>query len=281
MRPVNLIPPEERRGQRAPMRSGPTAYLVVGALAVALGAVTMMVLTGNTISERKAEVAGLEAEEAEAVARADALRPYAEFATVQQARQATVTQLAQSRFDWERVLRELAIVIPEDVWLVEMTGSVTPEVGLEGGAEVDIRDGVTGPALEIVGCGASHTSVARFVEALKDVDGVTRVSVGQSMRPEAEVQSDSGSAASESENDCRTRDFISRFEIVAAFDAVAVPTAPVTATVPTATPTATPAPAEPAATAATDTGGDAAKDSAAEQSGKARDAVNLVPGAVR
>ena len=32
MRPINLIPPEERRGSQAPLRSGPLAYILVGAL---------------------------------------------------------------------------------------------------------------------------------------------------------------------------------------------------------------------------------------------------------
>ena len=41
------------------------------------------------------------------------------------------TSLAQSRFDWERVLRELAIVIPEDVWLTNLTATVSPEVQLD------------------------------------------------------------------------------------------------------------------------------------------------------
>ena len=32
---------------------------------------------------------------------------------------ATVTSLADSRFDWERVMRELSLVLPADVWLTE------------------------------------------------------------------------------------------------------------------------------------------------------------------
>lgn len=47
MRPVNLIPPEERRGERAPMRTGSLSYLLVGALALVLGAVTVLVQIGR------------------------------------------------------------------------------------------------------------------------------------------------------------------------------------------------------------------------------------------
>ena len=67
MRPVNLIPPEERRGEPrsgcAPARS-PTSCSAPSSL-VLLG-VTAMVLTGNQISDRKAEVATLESSEAAA-----------------------------------------------------------------------------------------------------------------------------------------------------------------------------------------------------------------------
>ena len=37
MRPVNLIPPEDRRGEQAPLRTGPLAYVLVGALVAAAG----------------------------------------------------------------------------------------------------------------------------------------------------------------------------------------------------------------------------------------------------
>jgi hypothetical protein len=144
---------------------------------------------------------------------------------MEEARTATVTGLAKSRFDWERVLRELSLVLPGDVWLINLTGSVTPEVELDGAAEVSARDSVPGPALEIVGCAASQDSVGRFVAALHDIDGVTRVTAARSERPdlssaEATSAASGAGAADEGEDDCRTRDFIVRFEIVAAFDEV-------------------------------------------------------------
>ena len=47
MRPVNLIPPESRRGQNAPLRSGPLPYIAIGALVAVLLGVTALVLVGN------------------------------------------------------------------------------------------------------------------------------------------------------------------------------------------------------------------------------------------
>ncbi|HSI81333.1 MAG TPA: hypothetical protein VK919_11865 [Solirubrobacterales bacterium] len=220
MRPVNLIPPEQRRGERTPLRTGPLAYVLVVGLALALAAVTAVVLTGNQIAERKAEVATLEVREAEARARAENLNAFAQFASLAEARFETVSSLARSRFDWERVLRELALVLPEDVWLVSLAGTVAPGVTVNG-PDVALRSGVEGPALSIVGCGDGQEAVAGFIQALKDIDGVTRVGVASSALPGG------SSAAAGDGEDCRTRDFISRFEVVAAFDAVAVePVAP-------------------------------------------------------
>lgn len=234
MRPVNLIPPEQRRGERAPLRSGPLSYLVVGVLAVALLAVTALVLTGNQVKDREAEVASLEVREAEARARAESLSAFAQFASLSEARFATVSSLARSRFNWERVLRELALVIPDDVWLVSLNASVSSEVAVEGGGDSSLRGDVEGPALSIVGCGESHEAVAGFIEALKDVDGVTRVGIASS-----ELGSESSASSSISGgggDDCRTREFISRFEAVAAFDEVEVEVAEVPVPAPAAPP---------------------------------------------
>ena len=222
MRPVNLIPPEERRGPRQAARTGPLSYLLVGALIAALLGVTALVLTNNAISDRKAEVTSLEQEEAALAEEAAKLEPFTAFGTMEEARTATVTALAKSRFDWERVLRELSLVLPEDVWLINLTGTVNPQVELEDAGAIPARDDVSGPALEIVGCAPGQEAVGRFIAALHDIDGVTRVTATKSERPDLSSTDALGTASSGDENDddCRTRDFIARFEILAAFDEV-------------------------------------------------------------
>ncbi len=231
MRPVNLIPPEERRGEKAPMRTGALSYVIVAVLTVALLGVTGVVLTNNQIAERESEKSGLESQLAEAQARAERVSSFANFASLKQAREQTVASLAQSRFDWERVLRELAIVIPEDVWLTQLTATVSPDVQLSDSGSgsssgVSGMDSVLGPALQIQGCGAGHEAVAGFLAALRDIGGVTRVAVLNSERPDPSTATESssaeGTAAGGSSEDCATRDFISKFGIVAAFDAVEV-----------------------------------------------------------
>jgi len=221
MRPVNLIPLEERRGQHAPLRSGPLAYLLVGALVAALAAITALVLVGNQIDEREAEVTELTREDKAAAAKAVRLSAFTEFRNLAEQRVETVASLADSRFDWERVMRELALILPDDAWLTGMTASASASVGVSGGGS-GLRGAVPGPALELSGCAAGQESVAGFVTALKDIEGVTRVAVQASELAKKDSGGGGGGSGGGGE-ECRTREFIAKFEIVVAFDAAPVP----------------------------------------------------------
>lgn len=223
MRPVNLIPPEERRGASAPMRTGALPYLLIGVLVLALAGVTLLVLASNKVSDSKAEVARLQQEDAAAQARAEELAPFVQFQITQEERAQTIAGLADSRFDWERVMRELALILPSDIWLTNLTGTASSGVSVEGGASVSLRSGINGPALEMTGCGSSQKAVAGFVQALKEIDGVTRVGMPSSSLGETSGGASGGSAAS---GTCQTRSFIAQFQVVVAFDAAPVaPTA--------------------------------------------------------
>jgi Tfp pilus assembly protein PilN len=227
MRPVNLLPPEERRGQSAPLRTGPLAYVVVGTVVALLAGVTMLVLASNQVSERKDEIAKLTREDAAAEAKAHRLAAYTQFQSLREQRVATVTSLADSRFDWERVMRELALVLPKDVWLVNLTATASPEAKVSGGSGGGMRASIPGPALELEGCATGQVAVAGFVTALKDIDGVTRVGVESSEIPKEEEkapESSSDESSSESEGEgCPPVGYRTKFKLAAAFDAAPVP----------------------------------------------------------
>ena len=266
MRPVNLIPPEQRRGDRAAVRTGMVPYLLVGLVAVAVVAVSLVTLVGKQVDDRKTQLANLQAEEEATRADAEALAPYAQFASLSLARTATVSSLAQSRFDWERVMRELSRVMPSDVWLTNLTGAAT-------GGDDEVTSGITGPSLSLTGCADGHEAVARFLATLEDIDGVTRVGVSRSELGDVDpANSGASGSTTAGSTDCRVRNFISQFDIVVAFDD-AVPAIPSEAT-----------PADPAATAEAAVASAAtpeqqqATDSAAKQTGKAKKAANLIPG---
>ena len=114
MRPVNLIPPEDRRGERAPLRTGPLAYVLVGVLLLGVrrrlhaGLDRQLDLRARGARSRRSSRARSEPGARRGLQSFTELRRRSS-----EARTATVDSLARSRFDWERVLRELALVIPE------------------------------------------------------------------------------------------------------------------------------------------------------------------------
>lgn len=216
MRPVNLIPPDQRRGDHAPLRTGPLPYILIGALALALLGVTLLVLANKDISERKSEVAQLHREDRAAQAKAERLAAYTQFQAMTEQRIATVSELADSRFDWERVMRELALILPRDVWLTSLSASAAP--GASEGSSESSASGVLGPSLEMTGCAAGQDAVAGFVTTLKDIEGVTRVGLESSSTGEGSAAGVGGGGEG-----CESRDFIAEFKLVVAFDAAPAP----------------------------------------------------------
>jgi Tfp pilus assembly protein PilN len=188
MKAVNLLPPD-LRGAGSPAsavssagdsvgRSG--AFGVLGALGFCVVALVAYVLTTNTIKDRQAELDGVTAQAAAVTQRASQLKPYADFATTAAQRIATVRDLAAARFDWEQALRDISRAVPADVTLADLTGTVSNEAG--GGSSV--RTAIASPAVEITGCTSSQRGVATLLSRLRTVDGVTRVSLSKSSRPE-------------------------------------------------------------------------------------------------
>jgi Tfp pilus assembly protein PilN len=231
LRPVNLIPADQRRGGRRvgagrPGAGGLVVYGFLGVLGFALIAVFALVLTSNRINDRKSSVSDLQQEAASAQAAADALRPYGNFAQLQRARVDTVNSLVNSAFNWERVLRQVSRTIPSDVWLTSLTATVAPDVDVAsgeggGGGTSGLRSKADSPAVSVTGCTYSHNAVARMMTRMRNLDGVTDVVLSGSERPTGNVQDQSSTSSSEgggggggSSADCRTKYRITKFDIV-------------------------------------------------------------------
>ena len=191
MKAVNLLPPDMRgagkkpasaeRVPAAPAPGGAGPLVVLGVLALAVVAVAAYVLTGNQIKDRKAELASAQAAHAETMAQVNALKPYADFATMATARVATVNALAQSRFDWEQALRDLSRALPSDVHLTALKGDLGAATA---GGTSGLRGSITAPAISLQGCTRTHSDVARLMSRLRNVRGVTRVSLASSTKAE-------------------------------------------------------------------------------------------------
>lgn len=215
MRAINLIPLDQRRGGPGVAgRSGSNVYVLLGGLGVVLVALVAYVLTLNSINDREAELSRVTDEANRVEAQAAALKPYRDFQLMRAQRTTTVAGLATSRFSWDLSLRQLAQVLPSDVELTTVTGTIAPGVniagsgaGSSGGASV--RAAVNAPAIELVGCTGGQAQVARIMSRLRRMTGVSRVSLSASEK--IEQQSLAGGSApaaagagAANDSDCRS-----------------------------------------------------------------------------
>ncbi|HWM12141.1 MAG TPA: hypothetical protein VNO82_22465 [Solirubrobacteraceae bacterium] len=172
MRPVNLLPESQRR--RTPAGDGKSAYVVLGVLAVLLAMTGLYVVTANQATTRSSEAAVASAEADRLEARAASLDAFGDFAQIKETRVASVRQLATERFDWERLMRELARVLPADGWLQAAEASTTGQ--LDEAAET----ATGGPSATLSGCLPRQPDVADLMLRLRRLHRVEDVTLSES-----------------------------------------------------------------------------------------------------
>jgi Tfp pilus assembly protein PilN len=187
MRAVNLLTPDLRSAPKGKGASGPSAletpggigaFVVLGALALVVAAIAGIVLSNNVIKDRKAELAQVSSQSDATVAKANKLKPYADFETIAKDRAGTVQALAGARFDWEQALRDLSRAMPDDVYLSSLDGNVGGGASTGGGSQ--LRGAIQSPAIELKGCTKSQPAVATLMSRMRNVQGVTRVTLASS-----------------------------------------------------------------------------------------------------
>lgn len=249
MRPINLIPVEQRRGVSrgsshgggAP--SGIGVYALLGGLGAAVFCVLAFVLTSNSINSKTEELAKVQAESQGDKQVADALRPYGQFASLQQAREQQITALASERFDWERSLKQLSQALPDNVYLLTVAATESPDVEVDdGGAGGDItnlRQKTPAPAFAISGCTYSQHAVARMMTRMHNLDDVTAVRLSKSVRKDDTTGTTGtavtqGNAASQDIQDCVGSSRVTKFDMLIEFGGATTAQAGAAAGVPSA-----------------------------------------------
>jgi Tfp pilus assembly protein PilN len=137
------------------------------------------VTTGNSVTSRTNDAAAASAEADRLEAEASAIGAFGDFATIKQTRLASVQQLSQSRFDWERLMLELARVLPEGGWLQSVKASST---GAPDGAEEPAPGTVAGPSAVLTGCMPKQHDVAALMLRLERMHRVEDVTLQESTR---------------------------------------------------------------------------------------------------
>jgi Tfp pilus assembly protein PilN len=192
MKAINLLPPDLRGALRGASTKGSVvdepggigAFVVLGVLAACLVALAAYVLATNTVKDRQAKLEAATAQAAATTQRVAQLKPYADFQAMAETRIQTVKDLASSRFDWEQALRDISRAIPADVTLTSLTGTVSSSAG-GGAGSSPVRGAIAAPAIDLKGCTRGQKQVADLLSRLRNVDGVTRVSLGKSLKPAA------------------------------------------------------------------------------------------------
>ena len=232
MRAVNLIPSESRPGRVTPSlgRLG-TSHALVGLLTVVLGFVTLYVLTSNTISNRKAQLASLQQQTSQLQADVARFSSYQKFETLAQQRAATVRQIASTRFNWNAALSDLSRVVPANTSLQSLTGTAkagsstgaasagATTAGSAGAATAGSPGATTGPTVALKGCTANQDDVARLMSRLRLINGVSQVTLQNSTENGSGGSGGSGASGTSSGGSCAANG--PSFDMVVAFQPAA------------------------------------------------------------
>lgn len=192
MKAVNLIPSEQRRARASGEGAG-GAYVVLGVLGLLFVMATLYVLTANQVNDRttKAEAASQEADALEAQSKQ--LGSFTNFASIKDQRLASVIMTSQTRFDWERLMRELSRVMPAGSWLQTTEATVVGDDTAATTGAVSSTPTPTGPTAKFSGCTPTQRDAARLMVRLRQMARVSDVTLNESAQesPDAETTFDS------------------------------------------------------------------------------------------
>jgi Tfp pilus assembly protein PilN len=232
MRAVNLIPADQRQGASVGAgRSEGGAYAV---LALAVGIALLAFLYGSAKSEmgsRRAQVASLTTQAQSTQAAATVLAPYTSFVALREQRAQAVSTLIGSRFDWAHAFHEFGRTVPPGVSFSSLEGtvgsstatSVTSTSSSSGAAASTPVASATPPGsvptFTLSGCATSQQTVARMLERLRLIDGVSEVTLQSSTASSGSGGGGGGCGAHEPQ-----------FSATITFDALPTPSAASTST---------------------------------------------------
>jgi Tfp pilus assembly protein PilN len=175
LRPVNLLPTRYRPARASGERRG-IGYIAIGTLAVLLVMALLYVVTNNAIKDANHKKAVAQSEQAAAQARAGQLQAYGDFAALKTARFNAVASVAGLRFDYERLMRETALLLPHNTYLTQFTATAAGGTASAGGATS------TGPSVTVTGCAPSHLAVATVVVRLRKLHNIIDVDLHSSTK---------------------------------------------------------------------------------------------------
>jgi len=178
MKRINLLPPEQR-AKASRERGLLWAILILVAVVVALGLV--YVWQNGQVNDKQAELDGLTAQVAAEQQKAAALAPYAAIQTTRTSMTQTAQGIYDSRVPWSTILQEVSLVIPENVRLQSLSGTV-PATMLPGSAVPPAAAGAAAatPDITFAGTTYTHKDVAEFMTRLGLIPQLSNIQLASS-----------------------------------------------------------------------------------------------------
>jgi len=186
MRAVNLLP-REQVVQKRESRNPVALVATIGGGVVLLALVAGVLLANRSVDRQRQALTSARAMLAVTPAKKLSAQTQAFRSTVLSEREQRSLALASAigqRVAWDRILRRMALVLPDDVWLTSLVGT-TP---LESAAPASTTTAATAPsalpptatALTLQGYTYSQAGVARLLERLQVLPDLKNVQLKES-----------------------------------------------------------------------------------------------------
>lgn len=179
MRAVNLLPRDEGRARRQPGAVSLTA--VLGAVLLTAVLCGWFLMASSGVSDKQGELDGRRAELASIPPPAPPDASQATLVAEKDARLSLLGQALANRIAWDRVLREISLVVPDDVWLESMNTN-GPDPAAAAAAPPPGQPAPTAAGnFAITGYTYSHDGVARLLARLAVIPHLENVKLGSSV----------------------------------------------------------------------------------------------------
>lgn len=172
---INLLPPEILERRRAERRVG---WVILAAFSIAVILVGVWTVGYFRVQGRQDELAAVQQQVQGANAQASQLAIFEQRAAELQARRDLLSLALGDRRDWARLLDEVSLVLPSDMWVQTITADEATGLGLNGNAIDNVADSPD----------AGHKAMAKVLVRLAELDDLYDVWLTSSVRSEYETQ---------------------------------------------------------------------------------------------
>lgn len=161
---IDLIPPEVVEKHKARRLIG-----IVGAgfsVVVIILVVIYALLTGQVILASN-RIDKINQQNKQVQAYIKKLKPYEDRKKAVDERKTIVGTVTENQMKWSSVLNDISMVLPNDVWLKQITIDIGPMLTQEGQAATSAKPA---PPIKMTGYAFDHAAVARLLVHLSEVD---------------------------------------------------------------------------------------------------------------